>query len=107
MSLRPPLRAIVDDLARSNEVTLDALGEAIGVRPITPPEIEAMIDALEARGVRVVAPEGGGGEARLGRVVAAARAFGRPATVAEIADKSGLTPDEVKTALALLKVMQR
>jgi hypothetical protein len=107
VKLRPPLAAIVEDLAANREVSIDALGEAIGTRAITPPEIDAMIEALESRGVRVIAPEGGGGERRLAKVIAAAREFGRPATVAEIATASGLTPDEVKTALALVKVMQR
>lgn len=107
MTLRPELSKIVDELAASGTVTLDQLGESIGVRAVGADEIERMIDELEARGTRVVGPEGGGGERRLGRVIEAARAFGRPATVAEIAEKSGLTKDEVRTALALVKVMQR
>lgn len=107
--------AIVDALleasASSGEVTLDALGDAIGARAITPAEIDAMIGALEGAGRKVVTPAGGAGEARLSAVVAAARALapvlGRKPTASEIAARAGLSADEVRHALALLKVMQR
>jgi hypothetical protein len=114
VKLREELDAIVAGLAASSaskEVTLDAIGEAIGARPVSPAEIEAIIDALEARGVRVVGPEGGGGEERLRVVVTTARALvaelGRKPRPAEIAERSGLTEDEVRRALALAQVMQR
>ena len=107
--------AIVDALlaasADTREVSLDALGAAIGARAITSVEIDAMLSALEAANRRVVGPEGGAGEAWLKAVVAAARALGpalgRKPTVAEIAARSGLSAAEVHHALALLKVMQR
>ena len=115
MRLRPELQAIVDGLlassAASGEVQLDALGEAIGAKAITTPEIEAIIDALDKAGRKLVGPSGGTGEDRLKAVVAAARvlapALGRKPTVAEIATQAGLSEAEVKHALALLKVMQR
>jgi DNA-directed RNA polymerase sigma subunit (sigma70/sigma32) len=95
----------------SDEVTLDALGEALGARAVSHAEIDAMIAALEARGVKVVAPEGGGGEERLRVVVATARALvaelGRKPRPAEIAARSGLSEDEVRRALALAQVIQR
>lgn len=113
--MRAELQAIVDALlassADSREVSLDALGEAIGARAITSEEIDAMIGALEAAGRKIIGPEGGAGEALLKDVVAAARALapelGRKPTVAEIAAKSGLSAAQVHHALALLKVMQR
>jgi hypothetical protein len=92
-------------------LTLDALGDAIGSLAITPDEIDALMAALEAQGRRLLGPEGGGGEQRLGRVIAAARALtsetGRRPGVAEVAERSGLTPEQVRHALALLRVMQR
>jgi hypothetical protein len=115
IALRPELQAIVDALvqrsAASSEVTLDAIGEAIGALTVGQDEIERMLDAIEARGFRVVAPSGGGGPARLKKVLDTARAFvtqhGRRPSVDEIASASGLTRDEVSTALALARVMQR
>jgi uncharacterized protein YidB (DUF937 family) len=112
--VRAELQAIVDALlaasAASGEVQLDAVGEAIGAMAITAPEIEAIIDALDKAGRRLVGPEGGAGEDRLKAVVAAARtltpALGRKPTVAEIATQSGLSEAEVRHALALVKVMQ-
>ncbi len=123
--LRGELRTIVEALltssASTKEVSLDAIGQAIGTRAITPVEIDAMIAALEASGRAVTSPfasphgpdgpERGAGEDRLKAVVAAARVLapelGRPATVAEIAARSGLALDEVRHALALLRIMQR
>jgi hypothetical protein len=114
-SLRPELQAIVDALLASSadtrQVNLDALGEAIGARAITTPEIEAMIDALDAAGRKLVGPEGGAGEDRLKTVIATARTLGpelgRKPTIPEIAARSGLSDDEVRHALFLVKVMQR
>jgi Sigma-70 region 3 len=115
LALRSELQAIVEALlaasAASKEVTLDAIGQAIGARAITPVEIDAILAALEAKGRTIAGPEGGAGEDRLKAVVAAARALaselGRPATVAEIASHAGLGVEEVRHALTLLKVMQR
>ena len=113
--MRPELQKIVDDLlAASNdtrEVHLDSIGEAIGARAVTTPEIVAIIDALDAAGRKLVGPQGGAGEDRLKAVIAAARALapelGRKPTVPEIAARSGLSEQEVRHALALVKVMQR
>jgi DNA-directed RNA polymerase sigma subunit (sigma70/sigma32) len=113
--VRPELQAIVDELLAasedSREVHLDAVGEAIGARAITTPEIEAIMDALDAAGRKLVGPSGGAGEDRLKTVIATARVLGpelgRKPTVAEIAARSGLGEDEVRHALALVKVMQR
>lgn len=113
--MRSELQAIVEALltasAATKEVPLDAVGHAVGARAITPLEIDAILAALEAAGRSITGPEGGAGEERLKAVVAAARALapelGRPATVAEIATRSGLEEEQVRHALALLKVMQR
>ena len=113
--LRRELADVVDALVRTSddarEVSLDAIGEALGTRAVSADEIELMFLSLEARGRRIVGPEGGGGEERLKRVVQGARAFaaehGRRASVAEIAALTGLSELEVRHALALAKVMQR
>lgn len=114
-ALRPELQAIVETLlaesAEAREVTLDAIGNAVGARTITSVEIDAMLTALESRGRAITGPVGGSGEERLKAVVAAARALapqlGRPAKVAEIAARAGLSLEEVRHALTLLKIMQR
>jgi hypothetical protein len=109
--LEPIIDGLLDASATSGEVSLDAIGEAIGARAITPVEIEAIVAALEAAGRKVVAPGGGAGEAHLKEVLAAARVLGpelgRKPTVAEIATRSGLSEGEVRHALELAKVMQR
>lgn len=113
--LRPELEAVVRALLAATpaggHLTLDQLGEAIGTRAVSPPEIDAMLARLEAAG-RVVeerTPERG--EDALGSVLASARALvaelGRKPTPAEIAAHAGLTEDSVRHALALVKVMQR
>lgn len=113
--LRPELAALVDGLVRGTaeggSITLDAIGEAIGARAITPPEIDAMLSEIEARGRRVVSAEGGRGERHLKSVLAAARELrvelGRPPRPDELAVRAGLTIAEVQHALALARVMQR
>lgn len=113
--MRPELQAILDDLLAASEDTrelhLDAVGEAIGARAVTTPEIEALIDALETAGRTLLAPQGGAGELRLKTVLTTARILGpelgRRPNVAEIAARSGLSEEEVRHALDLAKVIQR
>ena len=115
MALRRELRAIADGLLASSvdsrDVTLDAIGQAIGARAITPVEIDELIGTLEAAGRSITGPQGGAGEDRLKATVAAVRVLrpelGRAPTPAEIAVKAGLSEDEVRHGLTLLKVMQR
>ncbi|CAN5838762.1 hypothetical protein BH11MYX4_BH11MYX4_23780 [soil metagenome] len=115
MALRRELQAIADALlaasAESHEVTLDAIGQAIGTRAVTPVEIDALIATLEAAGRSITGPQGGAGEDRLKAVVAAVRLLrpelGRAPSPGEIATKAGLSEDDVRHALTLLKVMQR
>lgn len=93
------------------DVSLDQIGETIGARAISTDEIEQLFTALEARGRRIVGPEGGGNEQRLKLVVHAARALvaelGRRPTAREVAARAGLELVQVQHALALLQVMQR
>lgn len=114
-SLRAELQAIVDGLlersADTLQVHLDAIGEAIGARAVTAPEIEAIIAALESSGRTLIGPSGGEGETRLKTVITTARTLGpqlgRRPTVAEIATASGLSDNEVRHALLLVRIMQR
>lgn len=109
--LEEVLRALMDASNESGEVSLDVLGEALGVRAISTDDVDEIMQALERAGRRVIGPEGGGGEGRLKVVLATARALmkelGRKPNVSEIAGRSGLTEDEVRQALALAQVMQR
>ncbi len=103
---------MIDDIVRKlltthgAEITLDQIGEAIGTRLVTPPQIEQIIDTLEKKGRRVITPAGGEGESHLKRVLAARRELGK-STIAEIAAHTGLTDAEVRHALELAKIMQR
>ena len=118
-AMRRELRAIVDTLIvaseRSREVTIDAIGNAIGVLSVSSQEVDEMITVLERANRRVVGkvndPATGSGENHLKAVVAAARALGpalgRKPTAAEIATHAGITADEVRHALSLLEIMQR
>jgi hypothetical protein len=113
-TLRSELEAVLAALLRASEqgpVSLDAVGEALGSLFVTPPEIEALLDALEARGVNVEAPQGGSGELYLARVVATVRTLtqesGQKPTLAAVATRSGLSVEQVRHALALLRIMQR
>ena len=113
--LRAELTAILDALVAasgdSRAISLDAIGDAIGARAVSYPEIDAMISALEARGYDVVASENPRGEQHLREVLAAARALssetGRRPNLHEICERSGLPLEQVKHALMLARVMQR
>ena len=113
--MQPELKAVLDALLAeskdSSEVSLDALGEALGTHAISTDDVDEIMHALEDAGRKVIGPEGGGGEDDLKIVVATARALvgelGRKPSVAEIAKRSGLTEEDVRHALALAKVMQR
>jgi hypothetical protein len=113
--LRRDLEGVVAALLaaseRSREVTLDVIGDAVGLRPVSHEDVDGILRALEARGRRVIAPEGGGGEERLRRVVVTARQLstelGRRPAIAEIAARSGLAEGEVRQALFLARVIQR
>lgn len=111
--MRAELERVVEALlaAHEKEISLDDLGEAIGDRAASTDEIDAMISALEGKGRTVGTHSGKSGVAMLHTVLETARAVaderGRRPTHAEIAERSGLTVDEVRQALALARVMQR
>jgi hypothetical protein len=113
--LRPELQHVVDGLielsAARREVTLDEIGDALGILPASHDEIDTMLAVLEAAGRKVVGPEGGGGEATLRRVLDEARAIrlatGRSPGAPELAARLGLPLERVRHALALARVIAR
>lgn len=113
--MRKELEAIVAALLEaseaSGEVSLDAIGEAVGARAVSQDDVDSIMHALEAKGRLIKGPEGGGGEKRLAQVIATARSLaaelGRKPSVAEIAARAGLSAEEVRHALALAQIMQR
>jgi hypothetical protein len=109
--LQEVLRALLDASSAGGEVSLDAIGEALGARAASTEEIDTLFAALEARKRRIVGPEGGGGEQRLKCVVDAARALtaelGHRPKASEVAARAELTVEQVQHTLALLRVMQR
>lgn len=113
--MRPPVREALELLLAASapgaELTLDAVGDALGDRPVTPEEIGWLLDELEAAGRRVGDAPGVGAVAALGGVLVSARALrdelGRSARVDEIAARSGLSEGEVRRALLFARVMGR
>ncbi len=124
-ALRPELDAIVRVLLeKSNDgstLTLDDVGEAIGVAAVSSEDIDLVLSVLEQAGRRVVsgtgAPEArrqdepARGERLLAKTLDAARALlaerGEPPRALDIAERAGLSVAEVEHALALVRVMQR
>lgn len=113
--MRDELRTVVDQLLATSksggEVSLDAIGEAIGARAISQEEIEEVFRALESKSRRIGSPQGGDGEIHLRAVLLAARTLskelGRKPTVDEIATRSGLSHESIRHALMLAQIMQR
>lgn len=113
--LRRELRAIVDRLVASSvasrQISLDALGQAIGMQAVSYAEIDAMITAIEGRDRRVEATTEGRGEEYLKLVVGAVRTLsgelGRRPSLTEIALRTRLSLDQVRHALLLARIMQR
>jgi hypothetical protein len=124
-AFRPELEAIVRVLlaqsADGSSLTLDQVGEAIGVAAVSSEDIEVVLSALEHAGRRVVSGSGASeprhadeparGERLLAKTLEAARALAsergvRPRAL-EIAERAGLSLAEVEHALALVRVMQR
>lgn len=116
--MRAPVREVLARLlagsAPGAELSLDAIGDAIGDRAVTPEEIGWIFDELERSGRRVGGtPEGQGPKMTdaLGRVLAAARALrreqGRPARVDELAARAGLSEGAVRRALLFARVLSR
>lgn len=109
--LAPIAATLIASSAASMTVSLDAMGEAIGLVPVSTDEVDALMTALENAGRRIVGPEGARGVGNLRRVIPAARALaatlGRKPTLGEIAAETGIGEDDVRHALALGRVMGR
>lgn len=114
-TLRRDLMEIVDRLVAESpdtgSISLDDLGQAIGLKSVSYTEIDAMISALEARDRRVEATTEGRGEEYLRLVVEAVRTLsyelGRRPSLNEIALRTRLNQDQVRHALLLARIMQR
>jgi sigma-70-like protein len=109
--LAPVVERLLAKSAASRKITLDEVGEAIGVVPVSTDDVDALLGALERAGREVIGPQGARGVTNLQRVIPAARilagSLGRPATLAEIATHTGLSEEDVRHALALGRVMGR
>ena len=105
MPLRPELQSIFDAImaAHPDGLTLNELSEELLARPVTYPDIDEIIVALEAAGVNLEAPEPPARPEELVRTLAAARALtaenGQQPTAEQIAARAGLTPSAVRRAL--------
>jgi hypothetical protein len=105
--VRPVIETILRELlARhppAGHVHLNDLAEVIGGRPVTPEEIEYLIDQLEAAGLRVGEDLDGQDVGVMRAVLASARrlreSLGRRPTVAEVASDAGLPVHEARRAL--------
>jgi hypothetical protein len=109
--LEPIFAHLLSNSADSRRLTLDEVGEAIGVVAVSTDDVDVLLAALEKEGREVVGPEGARGVGNLRQVLPAARALtrslGRAPTFAELAKQTGLSEDDVRHALALGRVMGR
>jgi hypothetical protein len=109
--LAPVLARLLADSERTGRLTLDELGDAIGVIAVSIDDVDALLSALEAEGRTVVGPEGARGVGSLLKVLPAVRALaarlGRRPTLAELIAETGLSEADVRHALALGRVMGR
>jgi hypothetical protein len=91
-------------------VTLDDIGEAIGVDLASPDRIEAIFGALEARSIEIRASESSSLPELLHRVLGAARSLrqkGLASTPAAIAQELQISSREVRVALLYAEVLSR
>lgn len=113
MTLRPELARIVDGIAARGPriITLDELGDAIGAVNISIDEIDLVITTLEGRGIPVGTQTALPASTHLATVLKTARQLrselGRTPAPADIANRSGLSMDEVRLALLAAQIMQR
>ena len=105
--MRPTVQAILDELLARHRaegrVHLDDMAEVIGTRAVSYDEVDALIAALEAEGLRVGEALDEGDLARMRAVIEGARRLrgelGRAPTVEEIAAASGQAAHVVRRAL--------
>jgi hypothetical protein len=104
--LSPQLQALFDEVcaAHPEGVRLDDLAAFLLNKPVTYADVEALIDAFAEIGVDLTAPEPAE-QHDLVRVLAAARAIaaetGQRPSVAQIAERTSLSPVTVQRALRL------
>ncbi len=109
MALSAQVQPIFEALqaAHPKGLTLDELAEELLRKPLSYPEIEELIAALEAAGIDLEGPGTPARPEELARVLASARAFAaehaRRPTIAELAERAGLSPIVVRRALHLGK----
>lgn len=109
VKLSPHVQPIFDALeaAHPKGLTLDELAEELLRKPLTYADIEELISALEAAGLELEGPGTPASMEELARVLDSARAFTaehrRRPTVAELADRAGLSPIVVRRAVHLGK----
>jgi hypothetical protein len=110
--VRPTLIGICNRLLESNAkvLSLDHIGDAIGIEPITPNEIEELFCALERAG-RVIGALTPNVRENLGLVLREARhlknAKHETPDVAALAKATNLAPGEVRAALLYASVLGR
>jgi hypothetical protein len=103
--LPPDLQVIFDELMKAypDGLNLNQLSDELINRPVSYPEIELLIAALEEAGVDLEGPEPPVRPEELVSALAAARALtaetGKRPTVEEIAARAGLTAAVVRRAL--------
>lgn len=110
--MRPAIAAILSRILESENrvVSLDYIGEAIGVEAITAEEIDGLFRAIEDAG-RVIGTLTPNVREHLGLVLREARqlksAKGGTPDIAAIANGAGLSPGEVRAALLYASVLSR
>ena len=112
-TLRPELESIMHRLLARNDklLGLDTISDYIGTAAVSAADIDALFDALEARGCVIGEPDAAPASAHLGTVLSTARELkaelGRVPKVDEIAQRSGLASDSVRLALLFVKIVQK
>jgi hypothetical protein len=105
------LASLLGQSAATSTLSLDAIGEALGDRPVSSTEIDWLIGALEEAGRRILGPEGRGGLEALRIVLPAARRLsnehGKAPTVELLARATELPEREIRRALLLARTLGR
>jgi hypothetical protein len=110
--MRPAIVTILDRLLQSDEqlLSLDVIGDAIGVEGISAEEIDELFHALGKAG-RTIGTVTPNVREHLGLVLREARRLRRHSQavpdIAAIARAAGLTPSEVRAALLYASVLSR
>ncbi|MFO0644381.1 MAG: sigma-70 domain-containing protein [Polyangiaceae bacterium] len=116
--MRPALTLVLHALLEETRapgarlLSLDRVAEAIGTVAVSADEVEVLVSALEAEGRTVVdADDVRSPKDDLALVLPAARALskelGRKPTVAELAERTGISAEAVGRALRFAEVMAR